>query len=293
MRRLRAHAASRSRPPSSSPTLSWAPLAASRRWGACAAAWLLALPRSALCGHTVVRVAPGVQSVCAFLERHPPITPTQNHPSLIPTTAPPPPPHPTPHPTPLCILSVLLCSSSRWSAPGQICLTFRQRRWWRAASPAWASSLLAWRRRTAAARQRCAGWRGGALGGGPGGRAGGQGSSGFVACRQCGHGDGPAGLAASRGDASACKPAGIMPVLASWQQPASRVCPCTCSPAVQPGLLPVPSQLFQGSLLLGGIAKLGLGSGEPFLCGMIIVPVLSVLLLRQLGRPQGQPAARR
>lgn len=35
---------------------------------------------------------------------------------------------------------------------------------------------------------------------------------------------------------------------------------------VQPGLLPVPSQLFQGSLLLGGLAKLGLGSGEPPLC---------------------------
>jgi NCAIR mutase (PurE)-related protein len=27
-------------------------------------------------------------------------------------------------------------------------------------------------------------------------------------------------------------------------------------------LLPVPAQLFQGSLLLGGLAKLGLGSGE-------------------------------
>lgn len=30
--------------------------------------------------------------------------------------------------------------------------------------------------------------------------------------------------------------------------------------AAEPGLLPVPAQLFQGSLLLGGIAKLGLGS---------------------------------
>ena len=32
-------------------------------------------------------------------------------------------------------------------------------------------------------------------------------------------------------------------------------------PCPQPGLLPVPAQLFQGSLLLGGIAKLGLSSG--------------------------------
>jgi hypothetical protein len=31
---------------------------------------------------------------------------------------------------------------------------------------------------------------------------------------------------------------------------------------LQPGLLPVPAQLFQGSLLLGGMAKLGLTSGE-------------------------------
>jgi hypothetical protein len=30
---------------------------------------------------------------------------------------------------------------------------------------------------------------------------------------------------------------------------------------LQPGLVPVPAQLFQGSLLLGGLAKLGLGSG--------------------------------
>lgn len=38
--------------------------------------------------------------------------------------------------------------------------------------------------------------------------------------------------------------------------------PPPCQSAVQPGLLPVPSQLFQGSLLLGSLAKLGLGSGE-------------------------------
>ena len=37
--------------------------------------------------------------------------------------------------------------------------------------------------------------------------------------------------------------------------------PCLLA-CLQPGLLPVPAQLFQGSLLLGGMAKLGLTSGE-------------------------------
>lgn len=42
-----------------------------------------------------------------------------------------------------------------------------------------------------------------------------------------------------------------------------------CPACLQPGLLPVPAQLFQGSLLLGGIAKLGLTSGESWLEGSI------------------------
>ncbi len=55
--------------------------------------------------------------------------------------------------------------------------------------------------------------------------------------------------------------------------------PSPCPACLQPGLLPVPAQLFQGSLLLGGIAKLGLTSGKCWLARSVGLLCCAVLLL--------------